>query len=363
MQGLILEGTTEDSIRLSNDVSLAQPNLAARQVRVEIKAAGVCGSDLSCVHGKYYMPTPLVPGHEAAGIVVEVGDAVTYCAVGDHVILSTFSNCGHCHDCEAGNPGTCTNSPLGGLSQPYAEGDQALYNFAGIGAFVQETIVSENQCIPIPKEMPLTAAALIGCGVITGAGAVFNRANLQLGDTCVVIGAGGVGLNVIQAAKLCGASQIIAVDRIPEKQAFATEFGATDFILADEGVDVIEEVKKMTGGGVNHAFEVVGSTQLLADCLQMTRPGGNICAVGVPDLTATVTYGFQQLHQNKNLLGIRAGGARPRKDFPMLADLYLKGKLKLDELISNTAGLDGLQGAFDAIKEGKEARTILLPNG
>ena len=362
MQGLILEGTTEDSVRLSDDISLAATDLAPRQVRVEIKAAGVCGSDLSCVHGKYYMPTPLVPGHEAAGVVVEVGAAVTYCAVGDHVILSTFSNCGHCSDCEGGDPGNCATS-MGNLTQPYNEGEQALYNFAGIGAFVQETIVGENQCIPIPKEMPLTAAALIGCGVITGTGAVFNRANLQMGDTCVVIGSGGVGLNVIQAARLCGASQIIAVDRVPEKEAFATDFGATDFILAEEGVDVIQEVIKMTGRGVDHAFEVVGSTQLLADCLQMTRPGGNICAVGVPDLTATVTYGFQQLHQNKNLMGIRAGGARPRKDFPMLADLYMKGKLKLDELISNTAGLDGLQGAFDAIKEGKEARTILLPNG
>lgn len=362
MQGLILEGTTEDSVRLSDDIAHTNPDLAPRQVRVEIKAAGVCGSDLSCVHGKYYMPTPLVPGHEAAGVVVEVGSAVSYCAVGDHVILSTFSNCGHCSDCEGGNPGNCAVS-MGNLTQPYSEGDQALYNFAGIGAFVQETIVSENQCIPIPKEMPLTSAALIGCGVMTGTGAVFNRANLQIGDTCVVIGAGGVGLNVIQAAKLCGASQIIAVDRIPEKEAFATDFGATDFILAEDGVDVIQEVIAMTGRGVDHAFEVVGSTKLLADCLTMTRPGGNICAVGVPDLTAEVTYGFQQLHQNKNLMGIRAGGARPRKDFPMLADLYMKGKLKLDELVSNTAGLDGLQGAFDAIKDGKEARTVLLPNG
>ena len=362
MQGLILEGTTEDSVRLSDDIELVNPDLAPRQVRVEVKAAGVCGSDLSCVHGKYYMPTPLVPGHEAAGVVVETGAAVTYCEVGDHVILSTFGNCGHCRDCEGGDPGNCSVS-MGVLGQPYSEGDQPLYNFAGIGAFVQETIVSENQCIPIPRDMPLTAAALIGCGVITGTGAVFNRARVQLGDTCVVIGAGGVGLNVIQAAALCGASQIIAVDRVPQKEAFATDFGATDFILADEGVDVIAEVKKLSGGGVNHAFEVVGVTQLLADCLQMTRPGGNICAVGVPDLTAEVTYPFQGLHQNKNLMGIRAGGARPRRDFPMLADLYMKGRLKLDELISHTAGLDGLQAAFDSIKTGTEARTVLLPNG
>ncbi len=362
MRGLILEGTTEDSVRLSDDIELVG-DLAPRQVRVEVRAAGVCGSDLSCVHGKYYMPTPLVPGHEAAGVVVEAGSAVTYCEVGDHVILSTFGNCGHCPDCEGGDPGNCPTG-MGGLSQPYAEGDQPLYNFANLGAFVQETVVSENQCIPIPKEMPLESASLIGCGVITGTGAVFNRARVQLGDTCVVIGAGGVGLNVIQAAHLVGASQIIAIDLSPAKEALAREFGATEFLVPDgDDFNAINEVKKISGGGVHHAFEVVGNTQLLADAIQMTRAGGNVCAVGVPDLTASVTYNFQSLHQNKNLMGIRAGGARPRKDFRMLADLYMKGRLKLDEMISNTAGLDGLQGAFDAMKSGAEARTVLLPHG
>ena len=363
MQGLILEGTTEDSVRLSEDIELVG-ELEPRQVRVEIRAAGVCGSDLSCVHGKYYMPTPLVPGHEAAGVVVETGSAVTYCEVGDHVILSTFNNCGHCPECEGGEPGNCRTAGLGGMRQPYAEGDQPLYNFANIGAFVQETIVNENQCIPVPKAMPLTAAALIGCGVITGTGAVFNRAKVQIGDTVVVIGAGGVGLNVIQAAALVGASQIIAIDRVAEKEALATEFGATDFVhAADDEFDSVAAVHELCTGGVNHAFEVVGHPALLASALSMTRPGGNICAVGVPDLTATVTYGFQSLHQNKNLMGIRAGGARPRKDFPMLADLYMRGRLKLDELIAHTAGLDGIQSAFDSLKTGAEARTVLIPNG
>ena len=362
MQGLILEGTTEDSIRLSNDVELVG-DLAPRQVRMEIHAAGVCGSDLSCVHGKYYMPTPLIPGHEAAGKVVEIGSAVTYCQVGDHVILSTFGNCGHCPECEDGHPGNCRNGGMGGLTQPYREGDQPLYNFANIGAFVQETIVNENQCIPIPKELPLASASLIGCGVITGTGAVFNRANVQLGDTVVVIGAGGVGLNVIQAAHLVGASQIIAIDRVPEKERLAKDFGATDFIVSDsDEFDAVAAVKEVLPLGAHHSFEVVGHTGLLTDAINMTRAGGNICAVGVPDLTATVTYGFQSLHQNKQLMGIRAGGAKPRKDFPMLADLYLRGKLKLDEMISNTAGLDGIQGAFDAMKTGVEARTVLLPH-
>lgn len=363
VQGLILEGTTEDSVRLSDNIELVGV-LGPRQVRVEIHAAGVCGSDLSCVHGKYYMPTPLVPGHEAAGKVVEVGPAVTYCAVGDHVVLSTFANCGHCRECEDGHPGNCRNSSFGGLAQPYSEGDQALYNFANIGAFVQETVVAENQCIPIPKDMPLAQASLIGCGVVTGTGAVFNRAKVQMGDTVVVIGAGGVGLNVIQAASLVGASQILAIDRVSEKEGLARDFGADEFIVSDgDDFDAVAAVLAVLPGGANHVFEVVGSPDLLSAAFQMARPGGNICAVGVPDLAATVTYGFQTLHQNKNLMGIRAGGAKPRKDFPMLADLYMRGKLKLDELIANTAGLGGLQAAFDAMKLGTEARTVLLPHG
>ncbi len=362
MQGLILEGTTEDSVRLSNDIEFVDA-LGPRQVRVEVRAAGVCGSDLSCVHGKYYMPTPLVPGHEAAGVVVETGSAVTYCEVGDHVILSTFGNCGACRDCEAGRPGDCTAS-MAVLQQPFREGDQALYNFANLGAFVQETVVGENQCVPVPKEMPFTAAALVGCGVSTGVCAVANRAQVRLGDSVAVIGAGGVGLNVIQGARLCGAAQIIVIDREPAKEAMAVEFGATDFVLADgDDFDPVAAVQSLRPGGVDHAFEVVGRSEILAQAIKMARPGGNVCAVGVPDLLATVTYGFQDLHRNKNLMGQRAGGSRPRSDFPMLADLYLRGRLKLDELVSNTAGLDGLQAAFDSLKTGAEARTVLLPNG
>ena len=144
----------------------------------------------------------------------------------------------------------------------------------------------------------------------------------------------------------------------------ATEFGATDFLLADsDDFDAVAAVQQLSGGGVDHAFEVVGSTKLLADAISMARAGGNVCAVGVPDLTATVTYPFQALHQNKNLLGIRAGGGKPRRDFPLLADLYLRGMLRLDELVSHTAGLDGLQEAFDSLKAGAEARTVLLPHG
>lgn len=360
MQGLIQDGDGEEHVRLSDQLQHAAA-LGEREVRVSIMAAGVCGSDLSCVHGKYYMPTPLVPGHEAAGIVLEIGPAVSYCAVGDHVVLSTFGNCGHCPTCEAGDPGNCG---FGGLRYTHVEGEQQLWGFANLGAFSQETIVHENQAVPIPKEVPLSSAALIGCGVMTGAGAVFNRARLSIGDTCVVVGAGGVGLNVIQAARLSGASQIIAIDRMPTKEQIALDFGATDFLLVDsEDFDSVGAVQELTGGGVDHAFEVVGSPDLLTSCLSMTKAGGNICAVGVPDLTATVTYPFQALHQNKNLMGIRAGGGKPRRDFRLIADLYLKDRFKLDELVSRTAGLDGLSQAFTDLKAGADARTVLLPNG
>ncbi len=359
MRGLILEGTAEDSVRLSDSLELVG-DLEPRQVRVEIAAAGVCGSDLSCVHGKYFMPTPLVLGHEASGIVREVGSAVSYCSVGDHVILSTFTNCGHCDDCEGGDPGNCAES-FGGLRQSFSEGKELIYNFANIGAFVQETVVHENQCVPIPVEMPLEAAALIGCAVATGAGAVFNRAQVRMGDSVVVIGAGGVGLNVVQAAALAGASVIVVLDRVAGKETIAREFGATDFVDTTD-VDPVEAVKSLVPGGVHHVFEVVGDPKLLGSAISMTRPGGNIAAVGVPELTATVTYPFMALHQNKNLLGVRAGGTRPHKDFPMLVDLYLRGRLKLDELISGTAGLEGLSEAFAGIKSGTATRTVLLPN-
>lgn len=362
MRGLIMEDNGVEHVKLYEDLEFATNDLEPRQVRVEIKAAGVCGSDLSCCTGKYYMPTPLVPGHEAAGVVTQIGSAVTYTQVGDHVILSTFGNCGHCPVCESGNPGNC--GELGGMVQPFVQGGRAVYNFANLGAFAQEAIVSENQAIPIPKEVPLTSASLIGCGVVTGAGAVFNRAKVGVGDSVAVVGCGGVGLSSIQAAALSGAAQVIAIDTVADKEELVKSMGATDFIHVDsKEFDLIAAVKEVSGGGVNHAFEVVGSTQLLADCISMTKAGGNILAVGVPDLTATVTYGFQALHQNKNLMGVRAGGGKPRHDFPMLANLYLKGKLKLDEMISTTAGLDGIQQAFADLKAGGKNRTVILPNG
>lgn len=367
MRGIIMRGNDGvDTLDVVDDIEFATTDLTPRQVRIDIRAAGVCGSDLSCTTGKYYMPVPLVPGHEAAGIVAEIGSAVTGCSVGDHVVLSTLGNCGLCAQCELGQPTLCSSFGKA-MSQPFVQNGEPLFQFAKVSAFVEQTVVHESQAVPIPAEVPFEVAALIGCGVITGAGAVFNRAKVGFGDTVAVIGAGGVGLNVIQAAALSGARQIIAIDRAAEKEALATTFGATDFVHVDgDDFDSVAAVTQLAAGvgagGVDHTFEVVGHPALIPQAIAMTRPGGNIVAVGTPDLSAEVTYSPLALFQNKNLLGIRYGGARPRADFPMLADMYLRGRYKLDELVSTTASFDDIGAAFESIKSGRDARTVLVPD-
>ncbi len=357
MKGIVLQET--DNIELSTDVRI-EKGLGSRDVLFEIKVAGVCGSDAALAKGKYGLPTPILMGHEGAGVVKAVGDAVTFCEMGDHAILSTLANCGHCEVCVTGNPTLCGN-PLDMLSQPYSLNGEPLYQFAQTSCFAELTIVKEHQVIPISKDVPLESAALVGCGVITGVGSVFNRAKVRPGDTCAVVGAGGVGLNVIQACHISGASRIVVFDLAPEKQAIATDFGATDFI-ASEGMDekeMVEALNELVPGGVDHSFEVVGVNELVATCINMTKNGGNIVAVGVPPLGSAASIELFSLYQNKNLLGCRYGGARPGADFKMIIDLYLSGKLKLDELVTNKFKLDDYKKAFKLLESGSDARSVL----
>lgn len=361
MRGIIMQGESVDDVHVVDGIEITG-QLHAKQVRVEVRAASVCGSDLSLVKGKYYMPTPIIPGHEAAGIVSEVGAAVTGVEVGDHIAISTLNNCGSCPLCAVGQPTLC-GTP-GGLTQPYVYNNEPINQFANVSAFAQETVIEEVQAVRIPKEVPFEAASLIGCGVITGAGAVFNRAKVSFGDTVAVIGAGGVGLNVIQAAALSGARQIIVLDTAPAKESLAKTFGATDFIHVDgKDFDSVAAVKSLLPLGVDHTFEVVGIPALIQQSINMTRPGGNIVAVGVAELGASVEFVPFTAYQNKNIMYVRYGGARPHNDFPMIADLYLRGKFRLDELISHTAPLDGIGEAFASIEAGQgDVRTVLLPN-
>lgn len=376
MKGIVLHASAKTSntqwgeIEITDQLELTEP-LGPKDVMVRIEAAGVCGSDVSLATGKFELPTPLVMGHEGAGVVTRIGEAVTACQVGDHVVLSTLNNCGHCPVCERGQPTLCGN-PRAGWRMPFGLDGNQLYQFAQTSCFAEETIVREHQAVPIPAEVPFTAAALIGCGVITGAGAIFNRAKVGMGDTVAVVGAGGVGLSAMQAARLSGASRIVAIDVVADKQELAEKFGATDFILTDGGRDggtdgdtgggsSAEAVRELLPDGVDHAVEAVGSPQLLRECIDMTANGGNIVQLGVADISTDASYNMYSLYQNKTILGCRYGAARPRADFVMLAELYLQGKLLLDELVSDVASFDGLFGAFENIAAGKVARTVLQP--
>ena len=363
MKGIVYTGGGggETSVRHTDELSFADA-LAPDEVRVRIEAAGVCGSDLSVAVGKIAGGfAPMVMGHEGAGVVVEIGDAVTACAVGDHVVLSTLGNCGHCGVCERGEPTEC-GAPMTAPRMPYLLDGEPAYQFANTSCFADETIVRERQAVPIPRDVPFAAAALIGCGVITGVGAVFNRAKVALGDSVAVFGVGGVGLNVIQGAALSGARQIIAIDTVASKEQLALDFGATDFVhVSGADFDTVEAVRSLAPAGVDHAFEVVGVPALIQTCIEIAANGGNIVQVGVAGMETTATYTMHGIYQNKNILGCRYGGARPRADFPMLAQLYLAGRLKLDELITKTAPFDGLGQAFDDIRSGSVARTVLVP--
>ena len=358
MKAIVMTGT--DQTEITQDLEF-QKKLGPKDVMVQIMAAGVCASDSSLLSGKYGLPTPVVMGHEGAGIVKEIGEAVTSCAVGDHCVLSTLGSCGECAVCEAGNPTLC-GSPQS-TNQPYLLNEEPVYQFAQVSCFAESTIVRHQQVIPISREVPFTTAALIGCGVITGIGSVFNRAKVQPGDTVAVVGAGGVGLNVIQAAALSGASQVIALDLAASKESLAKQFGATDFIkTSTEDFDLAGAVKDLIADGVDHSFEVVGSNELIRACIDLTKPGGNIVSVGVPPLGSEVSFVHFSLYQNKNLMGCRYGAARPRADFPMIVDLYLRGKLLLDELVTHTYKLEDYEIAFNHLTEGIDARSVLTLN-
>lgn len=372
MRGIIFDGTTYGVVD-----DLATTDLEPDQVRVRIGACGVCHSDVSAVNGTFggMMPTPFVMGHEGAGTVVEVGSAVTGTQVGDHVVVVTLDNCGRCRACTTGRPNLCQVSKLGAAlakraqtgQEPTAdelpayfvyEGERII-GFANTGVMAEEVVVSQAQAVPIDKRVPLTSACLIGCGVVTGTGAVFNRARVYRGDSVAVIGVGGIGLNVIQAARIAGATKIIAVDANPAKEEFARTFGATHFIDAGEVDDTVAEVRAITGAGVDHSFECVGHVGLMRQAIDMAGPGGQTVILGVAPMEQEVSFPPVSIYQDKSVMGCRYGSTRPAADIPALVELYLDGRLLLDELVTTTYELTGLDHAFEDMEAGKLARGVL----
>jgi Zn-dependent alcohol dehydrogenase len=352
MRGVLFD---DGGLEVVDDLELR--DLRPGEVRVGIQAAGVCHSDVSVIDGTIPFPTPVVLGHEGAGIVTEVGPGVTEVQQGDHVVISTLSNCGACAACESGRPTHCRQS-MGKMSAPFRQAERKVLQFANIGAFSDETIVQARQAVPISKDVPWEVASLLGCGVITGVGAVFNRARVAHGQSVLVIGVGGIGLNVIQGALLADALPIIAVDTNPKKEALARQFGATHFIDASQS-NTDDAVKEICPNGVDVAFECVGHQALIRQAIDLLDWGGTCVILGVPKFGTEASFQVSTLYNDKTIMGCRYGAGRPHKDIPLFVDLYLAGRLKLDDLVTRTYDLADIGQTIDDMHHGELARGVL----
>jgi S-(hydroxymethyl)glutathione dehydrogenase/alcohol dehydrogenase len=317
------------------------------------------------VQAKIPIPPPAILGHEGAGIVEEVGKAVTDLKPGDHVVLSWVENCGKCAFCIGGRPHLCDTgirNAMAGLEAVYEKDGIDIVRMAGVGSFASTTIVRQTACVKVPDDVPLDRACLVGCGVMTGVGAAINTAKVQPGDTVAVFGCGGVGLNVIQGAALSGASRIIAVDLVDSKLRLAKEFGATDTVNAKTVGDPVDAVRSLTGGiGVDFAFEVIGVPAVIQQAFHSTKRGGKAVIVGVPRMGEEVgIQGFSLALEEKSLVGSLYGSGNVRRDFARLIDLYMQKKLKIDELISRRIKLEQVNEAFEAMEKGEVARSVIV---
>jgi len=354
-----VQGIVYEDGKLQVVTGLELRELGADEVRIGIKAAGVCHSDVSVIDGTIPFPTPVVLGHEGAGEVIEVGAAVTSVAVGDHVVLSTLGNCGACAACDSGKPTHCRTT-MGRLPRPFLLDGRKTFQFANLGVFTEVTQVKARQAVKIPKDVPFEVASLLGCGVITGVGAVFNRAKVGHGESAVVIGVGGIGLNVIQGLALSDALPIIAIDANPAKEALARQFGATHFLDASvEGFDAIAAVKEICPNGVDYSFECVGHPALIRQSIDLLDWGGTAVILGVPKLGTEASFVVNSMYNDKTIMGCRYGAGRPHKDIPLFVDLYKAGRLKLDELVTKTYPLADIQLALDDLHHGDLARGVL----
>jgi S-(hydroxymethyl)glutathione dehydrogenase / alcohol dehydrogenase len=339
------------------DLQVEEPQ--AGEVLIKTAASGVCHSDLHFMEGLWPSPLPIVLGHESAGVVEKVGPGVTNVKPGDRVVISFVASCGRCDRCVQGRPVLCGNARAMGRPGRLKLGDQNVAQLSGMGAFGEYQAVSANACIPVPDDVPLDVAALVGCSVMTGIGAVTNTARIEAGSTVAVIGCGGIGLNVIQGAVLAGASRIIGVDISESKLGAAKEFGATDVIDASEG-DPVAKVTQMTGGGVDYAFEAIGIPKTTEQAFNMARRGGKAVVVGMLPMASTITLPGAAFLGEKGIVGSYYGSARQSYDMPWVMQLYRQKRIKLDELITRRYPLEKINEAFEALKNGEVNRSVIL---
>jgi S-(hydroxymethyl)glutathione dehydrogenase/alcohol dehydrogenase len=341
--------------------------LKPTDVLVRIRAAGLCHTDLEVIEGSLRYPMPIVLGHEAAGIVEQLGPDARGVKVGDHVVLSWNPHCGHCFYCDRDAPILCEQYlgegpkalPFDGDNRAVLADGRPLRQLMFLGSFGEYCVVADQQAIAVPRDIPFDRACLIGCGVMSGVGAALNLGAIMHGDTVMVIGCGAVGLAAVQGARLAGAGAIIAVDLDPAKLVLAERMGATHGVNASTD-DVVAAGKRQTGGrGVDVVIESAGSASAFRITPEAVRPGGQIIWLGKIDVNKDVAFRWGSLMQEKRIRRVSYGNARPRRDFPLLARAYLDGSLKLDELITRRITLEGINAGFEALKRGDAIRSVI----
>ncbi|SPA41179.1 putative S-(hydroxymethyl)glutathione dehydrogenase; zinc-containing alcohol dehydrogenase family [Cupriavidus taiwanensis] len=343
------------------DVAIGKPG--PREVLVRTAAVGVCHSDLHFVDGAYPHPVPTIPGHEAAGVVEQVGSEVRTVKPGDHVITCLSAYCGHCEHCLTGHLSLCTEPDTRRREEEEprlrAAHGNAMHQFLNLSAFAEQMLIHEHALVAIRRDMPLDRAALIGCAVTTGMGAVIHTAKVQPGETVAVIGCGGIGLATVNSAAIAGAGRIIAIDRMPGKLELARKFGATDVIDASEG-NVPDAVRALTGGGVHHAFEAIGLKETTEQAFAMLRRGGTATVIGMIAPGVKIELKGSDFLGEKRIQGSLMGSNRFPVDMPRMVDFYMAGRLHLDDLIAQRLPLERINDAFDELRRGELARSVIL---
>ncbi len=353
LRGLIWDGS---DLAVADDLEVRRP--AAGEVAVQVLAAGLCHSDLKPMDADIPQELPVILGHEAAGVVTEAGPGVAL-APGTRVVLSVLQPCGKCRACDRGQPTACRGGP-GGPGTPFSRAGQPVQQFVRLGAFAERTVIRAEQAIPVPDDLPAAVAALLGCAVITGYGAVTERARVRDGDTVLVIGAGGIGLNVVQAARLAGASVVAVADTNPRKEGIARRLGATDVEIVASAAEIGPRTRALAPEGFDAVFECVGRADLLGVAVELLGWGGRAVIVGLPPAGARLDLEIRALSKDQALLGCRMGGVDPHLVIPRLAALYRAGDLVIDPLITKAVPLaDGAALVAD-LRRGALDRGVMV---
>jgi S-(hydroxymethyl)glutathione dehydrogenase/alcohol dehydrogenase len=357
VKAAVLHEVGNDKLDVRDDIESTP--VTEGKVKIKIKATGVCHSDLSAMNGTIPVPSPAVLGHEGAGEVIEVGAGVKSLAVGDHVVICWSPQCGHCTDCVNGKPHLCMTYMMDAfMDAHFTMGGEPIFGMAGAGTFAEELIVPEAGAIKIDDDVPYDVASLIGCGVMTGAGAVMNAAEVKPGSSVLIIGCGGVGISAIQAARISGAAKIVAVDMVDQKLEWAKQFGATHAVKPEE-LSLLS--LELTGGaGFDYAFEVVGRSDTIRTAYDNTRRGGTTVIVGVGRAEDTISFSaFELFYNEKNLRGTYYGSANIRRDFPRLLGLWRSGQLDLEGMITRRLKIEDINDAFAAMQAGEVIRQVI----